>query len=97
MSVRAISRVPLLISRDPEVYNWILISVVLRELELVIIGEETQDLTIELPLRVVWASLNWNNIFWNGRLTLVVLRGFERVIIGEETQGLTTELPLRVV
>lgn len=34
-----------LIPRDPEVYSRVLTSVALRRLELVIIGEQTQDLT----------------------------------------------------
>lgn len=45
VSVRASLQAPQLISRDFEVYNWVLTLVVLRELKLVIIGEQIQGLT----------------------------------------------------
>lgn len=52
MSIRANSRTPQLISRSPKVYSRILTSMTLKKLNMVIIEEQIQDMTIELPLKV---------------------------------------------
>lgn len=52
MGVWVSLRAPQLIPRDPEVYNRVFTSISLTGLELMTVGEQTQNLTTELPLRV---------------------------------------------
>lgn len=54
VDVRTSLRTPRLISRNSQVYNRVLILVVLKELELVILEKQIQSLIIELSLSVTF-------------------------------------------
>lgn len=56
VDIRASLRASRLIPQGTEIYNRVLTSVILKELKLVNIREQTQDLTIKLPSR-----------FWGGK------------------------------
>lgn len=75
MDVRASSSTHRLIPRDPKVYSWILTSLVLRKLELVTIGEQTQNLTIyKMLYRLIYNLLIFYLFFKSMLLIILIIK-----------------------